>query len=508
MTVVPRVKELLQEISQNALTNGEALAIADESRRVSYAEMSAEVECRTRALLTAGVASSDRIAVVAENSADYLMTVLAIWTADGVPVTIYPSTSKEDLRLTLKDADPVLVFADERTEDLVTASAGEGLPVVRLDHPDAQVSRSAAATPTSDDLRADLALICYSSGTTARPKAIMLSATAILNSARTFATAWRLTGSDVTLVCLPMAWLFGLTTSSITTLATGGAVVSLRRAKPEMMTAAIQEFGVTFLPAVTTVLTKLANHLDEAGPRTGASSLRLVVSGGEPRNEASFEKLRAHVGVPVHDNYCASEMQPLVTYDPAVDREPRPGAAGQLVPGAELRILDSAGEPVATGEVGEGLSRGPGIMLGYWNDPEATASALTEDGWYRTNDLLRIDEEGYVHVVGRTSDMIIRGGSNVSPSEIEQHLRKDPAVADIAVVGTPDPLYGEEIVAVIQVRTGAALDADALRAFAKTGLSGFKVPTRYLQVDHLPHNATGKVNRKTVKQQLEEGAIT
>ena len=510
MIPVPRLSDLLQQISQHATTNGNALAVADETRRVNYAELSSAVSSRAQGLRDAGIVRGDRIAVVAENSADYLIAVLAIWMADGVPVTIYSSTSPSDLRATLEDADPVLVYADGKTEVLVRTAAGRMLPVARLDGPQTTVARSSTAAATPKHLRDDLGLICYSSGTTARPKAIMLSADAILNSAATFAELWHLTKKDVTLVCLPMAWLFGLTTSSVSTLVAGGAVVSLKRANPELIAKSITEFGVTFFPAVTTVITKLANHLDAIGGSESKadSTLRLVISGGEPRNEASFARLRAHLGVPVHDNYCASEMQPLVTYDPVEDPEPHLGSAGKLVPRSELRILNAAGDPVAQGEVGEGFSRGPGIMLGYWNDPEATAEALTEDGWYRTKDLLTVDEMGYVRVVGRASDMIIRGGSNVSPGEIEQHLRKHPKVADIAVVGLPDPLYGEEIVAVIQPRADASVDAEELREFAKAGLSGFKVPTRYLSVSSLPHNATGKINRKNVKQQLEEGLIS
>lgn len=507
MTNVQRVSDLIQEISQYADTNGEAIAIVDESRRVTYAQLSFEVEGRAHGLRKVGVVPGDRIAVVAENSAAYLIAILAIWTVDGVPMTIYSSTSEDDLRATLTDADPVLVYADDRTHGLVQAAAGDRIPVARLDLAESPTSLSTSAAQTPDHFRDELALVCYSSGTTARPKAIMLSSKAILNSAHTFAETWRLTAADVTLVCLPMAWLFGLTTASITTLAAGGTVVSLKRAKPELIVDTIHDHGVTFLPAVTTVLTKLANHLDTTVAPDLTSTLRLIVSGGEPRNEESFERLRTHVGVPVHDNYCASEMQPLVTYDPVVDPEPRRGASGKLVPRSELRILNAAGQPVSTGEVGEGFSHGPGIMLGYWNDPEATAAAITKDGWYRTKDLLRFDEDGYVHVVGRTSDMIIRGGSNVSPGEIEQHLRKHPAIADIAVVGMPDPLYGEEIVAVIQSREAEAFDADELRRFATTGLAGFKVPTRYVRVDSLPHNATGKVNRKTVKQQLKAEEI-
>ncbi|MBP1326694.1 long-chain acyl-CoA synthetase [Leucobacter exalbidus] len=497
----------LHTLTQVGQERGKALALTDELGEVSYQDLLEQIAIRAVALQRAGVSSGDRVAFVAENSTHYVVNVLAVWQADGVPVTIYPSTTAADLSSTLLDADPVLVLSDQYTNELVCSAVREGLPTARIDEPFQLESVAEGAISTPQAVQGELALICYSSGTTARPKAIMLSAQALLNSAQTFSETWRLTVADVTLVCLPMAWLFGLTTASLSTLFVGGTVVSRRRSKPELLATAIEQQGVTFLPAVTTVLTKFANYLDADARVWDLSSLRFIISGGEPRNEQSFALLKRYTNISVHDNYCASEMQPLVTYDPLVDPEPREGSAGRLVPRSELRLLDADGNDVQPGETGEAISRGPGIMLGYWNDPELTAETLTPEGWYRTKDLLRVDSEGYIYVVGRTSDMIIRGGSNVSPGEIESELRQHADVLDVAVVGLPDALYGEEVVAAVQFRDGAVVDADALREFAAARLSGFKVPTRFVQIDQLPHNSTThKVNRKAVKAMLLEGA--
>ncbi len=501
--------EYLDMLARTARSRSTALALADERREVSFGELLEEIARRSAALTEAGLRSGDRVAFVAENSADYILTVLAVWQADGVPVTVYPSTTEADLKSTLLDADPALVVSDSITDALARSAARPGLPVATIDDGFAPGGVAADAEPTAPELRQQLSLISYSSGTTSRPKAIMLSAAALSNAARTFSEAWRINENDVTLVCLPMAWLFGLTTASLSTLYAGGAVVSRRRSKPELLAGAIEEHGVTFLPAVTTVLTKFANFLAAGERQRNFSSLRLVVSGGEPRNEQSFALLETFTGISVHDNYCASEMQPLVTYDPVADPAPREGSAGRIVPRSELRIVDAGGNDVGVGQVGEGLSRGPGIMLGYWNDPGLTAEALTPDGWYRTKDLLKIDEDGYVYVVGRASDMIIRGGSNVSPGEVEAQLRQHPDTIDVAVVGTPDPVYGEEVVAVLQVRDRATFSPGSLRDFAAARLSAFKVPTRFVRVDQLPHNSTtNKVNRKAVKDMLEEGLLS
>ena len=504
-----RMSRLLDALAHTAAQRGEAVAISDERQALTWRQLFADVHSRAETLGARGLEPGDRVAIVAENSVEYLSTVLAVWHADAVPVTIYPSTTTSDLASTLRDADPVLVLGETMTADLVRDAAGERFPWSLIDPSDgifASAPVSVSAAPTPESIRDDLALICYSSGTTTRPKAIMLSADAIENAARTFSDVWRLSASDVTLVCLPMAWLFGLTTSTLATLWAGGTVVSRRRSRPAQLAASVQAEKVTVFPAVTTVLTRLARWLDETGAEGDLGSLRLIVSGGEARNEQSFAALRRHTGIPVHDNYCASEMQPLATYDPIADPEPRPGSGGRLVPRSELRIIDADGRDVAPGDVGEGLSRGPGLMLGYWNDPEATAAALTADGWYRTRDLLRIDDDGYIHVVGRASDMIIRGGSNVSPGEIEARLLEHGDVVDAVAVGVPDPLYGEEVVAVIVLREGASFDAAVLQAFAGERLAAYKVPTRLITTTQLPASpTTGKVNRRTVKQLVESG---
>lgn len=503
----PRMEEYLNRLQGAVDQNPLLIAIRDESRMLTFAALADEVSVRTKKLIQAGLEPSDRVAIVAENSADFAITVLALWKADAVPMTIYPSTTEADLAATLDDADPVLVIHDSTSEALVRVASGNR-PVAGMaaDGTVPTITRSMARTP--EELIDRLALVCYSSGTEARPKAIMLSAEAISNGTLTFAEMWHLGPEDVTLVCLPMAWLFGLTTTTLTALAAGGAVVILRRARPEAITAAVERYGITFLPTVTTVLTKLAHHLRHQGHTDLRSSpLRLIVSGGEPRNEASFAVLREVTGLPVHDNYCASEMQPLVTYDPIRDPLPVPGAAGQLVPRSELKILDDQGRAVAIGEVGEGFSRGPGIMLGYWNDPEGTKAALTTDGWYRTKDLLRQDEDGYIHVIGRVSDMIIRGGSNVSPGEVEACLVLHPDVAAAAVVGLPDPLYGEEVVAVVQPTVGEDPQAESLMTHCLANLARYKAPTRIEFVDALPLNGTsGKVDRKAVRRSLEISA--
>jgi long-chain acyl-CoA synthetase len=499
MTADAEPADFLAELRRVASRQPDAPALVDDTTHVTYAEMVAEVDRRAGALRGAGLRPRDRVALVAENSAAFLIAAFAVWSADGVLATVYPSTGIEDLRYTLDNADPVLVMVDATTRAAAQEVAPAGVPVALIDERDLVVAPLSPGRVPDPDLREPVHLICYSSGTTSRPKAIMLSRSAIYNGARTYADVWRLSPADRTIVCLPMAWLFGLNSTSMSTLLAGGSVIALRRARPDVVVAAIEQHGATFLPAVTTVFAKLVEHLGTAGAGRGLGSLRLAVSGGEPRNEAAFARFQALAGVPVHDTFCASECFPLITYDPVLDPQPVPGSAGRLVPRSELRILDAAGSPARVGEVGEAFSRGAGLMLGYWRDPEQTAAAFTEDGWFRTKDLVRMDEDGFVYVVGRLSDMIIRGGSNVSPAEVERALRKLPEVRDVAVVGLPDPVYGEEVTAAVVLADGFDLDGDRLRQALASDLASYKVPTRWCVLEHLPVSpTTGKVDRRAV----------
>lgn len=494
----------LERLQTIAAAEPDRIALIGDGKLISYGQAVAVIEHRAALLRQAGLAPGDRVALIAENSPQFLLTAFAIWQANGVLVTIYPSSGAADLTHSITSSDPTLLIVDEHTEQAVRAACAIECPITYVDDNFAPSQLRVQDLATPSDPRGVLRLICYTSGTSSRPKAVMLSEEGLLNGARTYAEVWRLGPTDVTLVCLPMAWLFGLCTTSMATLYTGGRVVVSRRARPEMILDAIVEHRVTFLPAVTTIFTKLVRCLLDSSTRPDLSSLRLCISGGEPRNETAFDQWTELSGRPVHDTFCASESFPLITYDPVADPSPVRGSAGKLVPRSEIKVVDAEGAPVAAGEIGEALVRGPGLMLGYWRDPEQTAAALTPDGYYRQKDLVRIDDEGYVFVVGRLSDMIIRGGSNVSPAEVERVLREHQSVEDVAVVGLPDPMYGQRITAAVVIARGMQLDAKALSEFAAHELSGYKIPTEYILVDALPQNSTtGKVDRRRLATELD-----
>lgn len=487
-------------LAEQARDRPDAPAVLFGGETCSYAELDRRVARMAGQLAAAGVGPADRVVLVADNSADHLSAAFAVWRAGGVLVTIYPSSTEAELAFAIERAEPVVVVAGTRVTATVRAAAG-GRTVGELDGTGglAEVPAAVAGGPALIDPDA-LALICFTSGSTARPKAVMHRHGGLLGAAAAYARVWHLGPDDATLVCLPMAWAFGLVTTSMAALLTGGRVVALARAEPEAMLGAMADQGVTFFAGVTTMFGKLVQHLDtREGPRPDRSRLRLCISGGEPRNEAAFSRWQQLTGCPVHDVYAASECFPVVTYDPFEDPQPRPGSAGRVVAEAALRLVDPEGHDVPPGATGEAWTRGPALLVGYWRDPDLTEQVLTPDGWYRTGDLARIDDEGYVHVVGRVSTMIIRGGSNVSPAEVEAVLRDHPDVQEAAVVGLPDAQYGEEVAAAVVLAPEAVLDAAALRAHCARVLTGYKVPSRVVEVEQLPRNPhTGKVQRTDV----------
>ena len=476
-------------------------AVIDDGRTVTFGELQADIERRAAALVDAGLQPGDRVALVAESSAAFLATALAVWHARGVLVTIYPSSGPDDLRYALDSSDPVLVVAGAGIHARLAGAVAKGTPVTPVDVlAPTKVRRDAAPNPAN--LREPLSLICFSSGTTSRPKAIMLSARTVHNYADTYGEVWHFGPGDRGIACLPMAWMYGLAGTALALLLRGATVVVVRRARPELLLRALQDHRATFLAGVTTTYAKLVHHLGDSPVEKNAfGSLRLCISGGEPRNEDAFERWRALSGVPVFDAYCSSECLPLVTYDPWIDSVPKPGSAGRLVPRARLKIVGPDGAEVPPGGVGEGLSSGPGLMLGYWRDPDLTREVITEDGWYRTKDLLRMDTDGYVYVVGRLSHLIIRNGVNISPAEVERVIRTHDAVAEVAVVGLPDEIHGQRVVAAVVPRT--SLDVAELDAHVRQHLTGYKVPGDYVVLDSLPVNATtGKIDRRALGSSL------
>lgn len=498
---MPGATTLNEAIEAVAAANPDHPAVVGDGRRISYAQLVDAVRELSDRLDAAGVRPRDRVAICAENSPEYLIATLAIWRVDAIAATVYASSGPNELDYVLANASPRLILVDPPRRPTIerALAAGGDWPAIAEIRDDGRLEGLPAATGTFEPPSIDAGnatSISYTSGTTAHPKPVVHSYAGLLASARSSASVWRVNADDAILVSLPMAWLFGLVTTSMVALVSGAKVVSLPRFNPVHVLAAIEDERVTVLPVVATMIVKLISLLQEPDSAPDLSTLRFCVSGGEPRREQVFDEWCRLSGRPVHDVYAASECFPVITYDPGEDPTPHVGAAGRVVPGSAMRVLAADGSEVTPGEVGEALWRGPALMLGYWQEPAMTEAALTPDGWYRSRDLVRVGDGGYVFVVGRASEMIIRGGVNISPAEIEAALSEHPSVSDVAVFGLPDAEYGEAIAAAVVLANQEELDPDAMSAFCATRVARSKVPSLWRQFPALPRNATGKVLRR------------
>jgi long-chain acyl-CoA synthetase len=468
---------------------------------LSYSELWTAAEQAAKHLVSLGVRPSDRVVVYAANSADYLITVLGVWRAGGIVATAYHSFSQAELHYVNQNANPKLIVADRARLGV----AGEAMPnVTSLAIEDLRlVHGTQTVLPTLSTIDPDgPALICYTSGTTSQPKPVTHSHRNLYTGAKRSGDIWRLTENDVAIVVAPLAWLWGLLSTSLNMLVRGGQLIIQERYRTEETFEALVRHGVTVFIGVTTMFVMLKGYMEGLAERPQLK-LRFCISGGEPRNEPAFDAWQRLTGCPVYDSYGSSEVLTLVTYDPNSDPLPVKGSAGRLVEGVEIKLVDASGQIVREGDIGTVLARGMVDMLGYWNQPELTAAAYSDDGWFRMRDLMRIDADGYVFLQGRDSDLIIRGGANISPIEVESALLDHPAVDEVAVVGLPDATYGQEVVAVIKFAEGQELSEDELRLHCSRLVSSYKVPQRFLPVRDFPRNENGKILKRRLPEIIQ-----
>lgn len=420
-----------------------------------------------------GVGAGDRVLLAAPTSMDLVLAYLGIVRIGATAMPCDATLTAAELGHLLTDGEPVAAFvAPEARERL--AEAGEPETVVAID--EVGGLEGAPADPEPDP---GPAMLAYTSGTTGAPKGVPLTHANVLASTRGVVRAWRWSADDVLVHALPLSHQHGLGGVHLTLLCGSSAVV-FGRFDPATLTAAIAAHRATVLFAVPAIWERLDRF---AGIRDAdLSSLRLAVSGSAPLPAALAERVRDWLGQYPLERYGSTEAGLDVSN--AYDGPRRPGRVGWALPGIEVRIGD--GEEI--------LIRGPQVFEGYWNRPDATAEALTDDGWFRTGDLGRTDpEDGSLEITGRSKELIISGGLNVYPREVEAALEDHPAVAQVAVAGVPSERWGEEVVAFV-VPAGD-LDADALIARCRERLSGYKCPKRVVTLGELPVNRMGKVRR-------------
>ena len=455
--------------------------VEDERTRLTSGEFAAAVERLSGGLASLGVGVGDVVATMLSNCVEMVLTLFAAWRM-GVTVTpINPALTAGEAAYQLEDSGAKVVIAD-------AASSGKLPEHVRV-VPVEDVGGLDGPPPPLRAKASDLALLVYTSGTTGRPKGVMLDHANLAAMTEQILTALEISPATRALLVLPLFHVNGIMASVVSPLAAGGSTVIVARFDPKTFWQQVEKHRPTYFSAVPTVYLALNSLPPEVTP--DVSSLQFVVCGAAPMPATAIYEFERRYRVPVVEGYGLSEATVASTINPLHGKH-KPGTVGLPVPGQEVAIVGEAGRHVPPGEIGEVVIQGPNVMRGYLGKPEATAEAL-RDGWLHTGDVGYLDADGYLVLVDRQKDMIIRGGENIYPKEIEAVLHQHHAIQEAAVVGRPDPVHGEQPVAYLVLRPGAHATPEELIEHCTVSLAKFKIPRDFYLTDSLPKNAIGKI---------------
>ncbi len=504
----------------DALARGNAeypdrLALVYRDTGLTYAQLTGMVNRFAGALIGAGITKGDRVAILLPNVPPFTVAYYGATAIGAIAVPANPLLKAPELVHIWGDADVKLVVTlPQLLEGAAQAAQQVGIQHLVCVGPrdavppgimtfDEFLARGTGEPPTAP--RPDPnepAVFIYTSGTTGKPKGAVLSHKNLLTNCRQIQDVLQFTRDDNLLCVLPLFHSFAGTVCQNASLYCGCRFTCVEQFQPARVLDAIEKSGVTIFPGVPAMyaaIIQFASDRPEALAR-----VRLCVSGGAPMPVALLDAFEKRFNTIIVEGDGPTECSPVTSVNPP-DGIRKVGTIGLPLNGVEMRIFDDNDNEVPVGQVGEIVVRGGNVMLGYHNQPEATAEAM-RNGWYHTGDLGTVDEDGYFTIVDRKKDMLIVGGINVYPREIEELLYTHPAIADAAVIGAADPLRGDEVVAVVSLKPGAALTAREVRDFCRASLANYKVPRRVIFRKELPRNTTGKVLKRLLRKEMDLGS--
>ena len=468
----------------------------------SYADFVGQAARFAHVLAASGLVPGDRLAAQVHKSPEALALYAACVQAGVIFLPLNTAYTVDELTYFIENSGARMVVCDESARAALAPVAGRASASTETLNADGTGSLPAAAAVMPAEFATvardhdDLAAFLYTSGTTGRSKGAMLTQANLLSNAQTLAGLWRFTSDDVLLHALPIFHTHGLFVATNVTLVAGGAMILLPKFDLDTMIAGLP--GATTLMGVPTFYTRLLDDPRFTADLTG--HMRLFISGSAPLLAETHERFEARTGHRILERYGMTETN-MNTSNP-YDGERRAGTVGFPLPGVELKITDpETGAPLPEGAVGQIEVRGPNVFAGYWRMPEKTAAELRDDGFFITGDLGRIDADGYLHIVGRNKDLIISGGYNIYPKEIELILDAQPGVLESAVIGVPHADLGEAVLGLIVPAPGEAPDLDAMAGAARAALARFKQPRALIAIDALPRNTMGKVQKNLLREQ-------
>jgi long-chain acyl-CoA synthetase len=543
--IEPQQGSLYDLVRESVEQYGDHVAIEFFGATTTYVELGEQIERAAEGLRILGVQKGDPVAIVLPNCPQHVVAFYAVLRLGAIVVEHNPLYTPRELRHQFEDHGARVVIAwdkvvetiqafpaDVAVRSLVSVDVTRAMPLLtramlRLPVARARESRAALTTKvrgttpwhelvTSAPIDAhiigpeagDVAVIQYTSGTTGSPKGATLTH-ANLGANAAQARAWVPEierGTSVVYAVLPMFHSYGLTLCLTFAMSMGARLVLFPRFDPDLVLKVVKRHPPTFLPAVPPIYDRLTKAAAEQG--VSLDGIRIAISGAMPLSADVVEPWEAATGGYLVEGYGLSECSPVLMANPVAPNR-KAGTVGLPLPSTEARVVD-ADEPTVDrepGTEGELIVRGPQVFSGYWKKPEETDAVFVpaDDGgapWFRTGDIVSIDDDGFVRVVDRIKELIITGGFNVAPSEVEEAIRSHPDVEDCAVVGLPDEHSGEQVVAVVVLNDGATFDERAIRDFARDGLTAYKVPKRVVQADDLPRSLIGKVLRREVRNSL------
>jgi malonyl-CoA/methylmalonyl-CoA synthetase len=476
----------------------------DDGQRWTFDDLHAKSAQMANWLEALGVKPGDRAMVQVEKSVPALVFYLACLRAGVAYVPLNTAYQSSELAYFMENAEPSVFVGDPaKVEGLRELAERLGVPHLVTLGADGEGSliEACKALPAEHDIRKvsgdDLAAILYTSGTTGRSKGAQLTHHNLASNALTLHKHWGWQPGDVLIHALPIFHVHGLFVAVHCALLNASKMLWMGKFAPQRALQWMSQASVFM--GVPTLYVRL---LQESGLTPNACAhMRLFISGSAPLLTETFREWQSRTGHTILERYGMSETA-MLTSNPYSDEEgPRlGGTVGRPLPGVELRCLNEQGQPCAVGETGDIEVRGPNVFPGYWRMPEANAKEFTADGWFKTGDVGQINAQGYVTIVGRSKDLIITGGYNVYPAEVEGYINDLPGVEESAVIGCPHADFGEGVVAVVVPQAGVILDAAALIATIKGQIAGFKVPKHLFIVDELPRNVMGKVQKKALRE--------
>jgi long-chain acyl-CoA synthetase len=488
---------LAQILADAASRDPERTAIKLDDMELNYAVLQEGARRVASVLRSRGVGPGDRVALMLPNVPYFPVCYFGALWAGAVVVPLNVLNKRREMAFYLRDSAASLLFlwhgfAAEGEAGAIDADC-EFLTIAPGEFEQSLVGAEPAVAITAREPD-DTAVILYTSGTTGTPKGAELTHANLLRNCRCASDLFALGPEAVTLGALPLFHSFGQTCAMNATVTAGGTLTLIPRFDPVQALEIIERDRVNVFEGVPTMYGAMLNVPDHS--RFDTSTLAVCASGGAAMPVELMRGFEQAFGCKVLEGYGLSETSPVASFNHP-DRERKPGSIGTPIEGVEMKVVDDDDHDLPTGEVGEIVIRGHNVMKGYWRRDDATAEAI-RDGWFHSGDLGRIDEDGYFFIVDRKKDMIIRGGFNVYPREIEEVLYEHPAVREAAVIGIPDDEYGEEIGAAVALKDGAEVSADELREFVKGQVAAFKYPRQVWFVDELPKGPTGKILKREI----------